>query len=94
MDPLDKRRFLMIHQALHDSRREAVFIDHKRIKIKQSNTGKRFLNWKGKTFVQTSSLETQTYTASLATRVPVTQVTKIDGEQLAVIINNDVRKRK
>ena len=85
----------MIHNALHSNDISAVFINHKRYKIKTSlKNGCRFLTWDGNTFMeQNKSKEKISKFAEMARKGnQVTWIMRTGGKRWGLIINDHIER--
>jgi hypothetical protein len=90
MEPLTKKRYLLLDNAIHDHTKTNVIIDNQQLKIELSKNGEsRFVTWEDKTFIQQDK-KRNTQFGKLAREHQVTRIMRSGGKPWGLIIDGKI----
>lgn len=91
MDKLSTKRYKLIHEAIHDPAKTAVIIDNKKLPIKQGANGKRYVSWKGATFIVQDPKRSSTYATMMKYGAKITRILR-SSAPWGLIVNGQIEK--
>lgn len=89
MGTLTKKRYELIHKALHNNKCRAVVLGARHFPIQVAENGQRYVTWNKSTFITQDPKKSYAYGRMIQNGARITRIMRA-GSRWGIIINNEI----